>query len=297
MSDKQTLCPKCSTAYKVTVAQLTIAQGMVCCPKCTTSFNALSHLMTEKTSSVTDVKPEAQVENLNQTQNTTTNINISHLAPEFNASPTVFRQNNILNIFDEKVENSNIDLHTYLNNLNYFSTEPINALPTMNWTEHVENKSKRSAFYFVGWGLVNLLLFAVLAFKFFWFNPQYLKNSHIMGTAFNSICHKFNCSNLEEHYTLINTRKIKITAQGKETQFSGELINYHDRSLAMPIMRVDLKHKGVISASYSLTPQEYLIDSLASIQRIPKNSPFKFQFKLPVERKSFDSYSLEIIRP
>ncbi|HJE54435.1 MAG TPA: DUF3426 domain-containing protein, partial [Acinetobacter pseudolwoffii] len=53
MSDKRTHCPTCSTTYKVTVAQLTIAQGMVCCPKCTTSFNALSHLVAEAQNSVT----------------------------------------------------------------------------------------------------------------------------------------------------------------------------------------------------------------------------------------------------
>jgi len=50
-------------------------------------------------------------------------------------------------------------------------------------------------------------------------------------------------------------------------------------------------------ATYNLKPQEYLIESLVKIQRIPQNSPFKFEFVLPVDRKDFDNYSLEIIRP
>ncbi|RZN90722.1 DUF3426 domain-containing protein, partial [Acinetobacter johnsonii] len=48
---------------------------------------------------------------------------------------------------------------------------------------------------------------------------------------------------------------------------------------------------------YQLHANEYLIDSLVGIKRIPKNSPFKFKFSLPVSRKSFNHYSLEIVQP
>src|SRR5690606_20580703 len=186
----------------------------------------------------------------------------------------------------------------YLNNLNYFSTEPIHALPAINWQENTEQEGRRSILQYAGWTVFNILLLSALIFQFFWFNPQYLKNSHVMSTTFHAVCDVFNCSNLEEHYNLINSKKVKITALGKdETRFSGELINYHDRSLATPNLRLDLKDHGVITASYLLSPSEYLIESFAPIERIPSNSPFKFDFKVPVGRNSFDSYSLEIIRP
>ncbi len=45
MPEKHTLCPECKTIYKVSVTQLTVAQGMVCCPRCDTTFNALLHLI------------------------------------------------------------------------------------------------------------------------------------------------------------------------------------------------------------------------------------------------------------
>ncbi len=48
MSEKQTYCPNCFTKYKVSVAQLTVARGMVCCAKCSTNFNALTHLVVDK---------------------------------------------------------------------------------------------------------------------------------------------------------------------------------------------------------------------------------------------------------
>ncbi|WP_216935685.1 MULTISPECIES: DUF3426 domain-containing protein [unclassified Acinetobacter] len=292
MSDKRTHCPTCSTTYKVTVAQLTIAQGMVCCPKCTTSFNALSHLVTEARNSVTTSVSHAQLVS-NEASKTDVQNKSTGYSPD-----QQHNRHSLLQIFDQKVEHSNIDLETYLNNLNYFSTELISALPSMNWEDQAEKQTKHGPMYYIGWSLINLSLFSLLLFQFFWFNPQYIKNSHVMSLAFNSVCEVFNCSNLEKYYTLIQANKVKIKATSKnETEFSGELINFHDRSLALPILRINLEHRGEVVATYNLSSKEYLIESLVNIERIPKNSPFKFKFKLPVDRKSFDRYTLEIIRP
>ena len=119
-----------------------------------------------------------------------------------------------------------------------------------------------------------------------------------MSQAFNHVCEIFSCSNLQEHYNLISTKKVKVKSPEKNlTHFSGELVNYHDRSLALPLLRVNLKEDGLVIATYNLQPQEYLIKNLHGIERIPKNSPFKFDFTLPIDRKNFDNYEFEIIRP
>lgn len=296
MSNKQTHCPTCSTTYKVTVAQLTVAQGMVCCPKCTGTFNALSNLVADQRIKTTPAtKP--QDTQLNATD--PSQINVSN----FSFDPASLQEQceqprKLLDIFEDKVENSNIDLKTYLNNLNYFSTEPIGNFPALNWSEKAETEKKRSVLNYAVWTVLNLTLISTLLFQFFWFNPQYLKKSPVMGAAFNSICEVFNCSKLEEHYNLITTKKVKVRSISKNVvEFSGQLINFHDRSLALPLLRVELKENGTVVSTYTLQHQEYLVNSLSTIQRIPTNSPFKFKFKLPVDRKSFNSYDLEIIRP
>ena len=291
MSEKQTYCPNCFTKYKVSVAQLTVARGMVCCAKCSTNFNALTHLVVEKEpSSSTPSTPPSNLDNKNsQSSEMTAETFMADQQPE----------QHLLDIFDRKVENSNIDLKTYLNNLNYFSTDPIGTYPALNWSEKSEQEKKqRSALSYVLWGAVNLCLVSLLIFQFFWFNPKILNNSPVFSALFNSACQAFNCSVMEQNYHLISTNKVKIKQiSKKETQFTGELINYHSKSLALPIIKVNLKDNGEIISTYSFRSSEYLIDSLTGIQRIPQNSPFKFKFSLPVERKSFDTYSLEIIRP
>ena len=255
MSNKQTFCPTCSTTYKVTVAQLTVAQGMVCCPKCSTSFNALSYLVAARTTNASIATESSIIPN----SSTTSQINIANFNFEDQPPQAQSEQpRTLLDIFEDKVENSNIDLKTYLNNLNYFSTEPIGNFPALNWSDKVDVEKKRSPLNYAMWTVINIALIGTLLFQFFWFNPQYLNNSPVMAAGFNAACEVFNCSKLEEHYNLITIKKVKVRSIAKnEVEFSGQLVNYHDRSLALPILRVKLKENGAVFATHSISHQEY----------------------------------------
>ena len=284
MSDKQTKCPECQTVYKVSVAQLTVAQGMVCCPKCDNTFNALSHLVfafPQNKNSVTSQLHHIQNRSFMQ------------------ATAELAQPQHILDIFQRKVEHSNIDLKTYLNNLNYFSTEPIGNIPAMKLSApDLESEKKHGNGYYLLWGIINLLLIGLLIFQILWFNPKFLNSSPALNSVFTQVCQFFNCSSLEERYSLISANRVKVKRVDRmNTQFTGELINYYDKSLALPNIKVTLKEKQQTLSTYIYSPQEYLVESLSSIQRIPKNSPFKFDILVPISRNSFDTYSLEIIKP
>ncbi|MEB6564217.1 zinc-ribbon and DUF3426 domain-containing protein [Acinetobacter towneri] len=283
MSDKQTKCPECQTVYKVSVAQLTVAQGMVCCPKCSNNFNALSHLVQAHKQEVSSRS------NLQRIQNRSL-IPVTEQIPQ---------EQNILDIFQRKVEHSNIDLKTYLNNLNYFSTEPIGTIPAMNLSiQDIEQEKKHSNGYYLLWGIINTLLIGLLVFQILWFNPKFLNSSPALNAVFTQVCQVFKCQSLEERYSLISINRVRVKRIDRlNTQFTGELINYHDKSLALPNIKVTLKENQRALSTYIYSPQEYLVKSLSSIQRIPKNSPFKFDILVPVARNSFDTYSLEIIKP
>ena len=284
MSDKQTKCPECQTVYKVSVAQLTVAQGMVCCPKCDNTFNALSHLVfafPQNKNSVTSQLHHIQNRSFMQ------------------ATAELAQPQHILDIFQRKVEHSNIDLKTYLNNLNYFSTEPIGNIPAMKLSApDLESEKKHGNGYYLLWGIINLLLIGLLIFQILWFNPKFLNSSPALNSVFTQVCQFFNCSSLEERYSLISANRVKVKRVDRmNTQFTGELINYYDKSLALPNIKVTLKEKQQTLFTYVYSPQEYLVESLSSIQRIPKNSPFKFDILVPMSRNDFDTYTLEIIKP
>lgn len=286
MSEKQTRCPNCSSIYKVTVTQLTVAQGMVCCPKCTAEFNALLHLIQPKVSSPEDKL--AHDANAQQNKSLISdNRNEMHL----------------LDIFNRKIENSNITLRTYLNNLNSFNNEPVTNFPTLNLSSDRNNGTQgssqgRSIQYYAAWSLVNFCLIFVLIFQVLWFNPNYLQRSPLLNAVFINTCNLFNCQTIDQRYTYIEVEQIKVRRLTSETtQFSGVLINHYENGLELPLIKVSLIKDGVVKSSSIQAPSEYLIESLSGITRIPTDSPYKFKFTLNVERNSFDTQKIEVIRP
>jgi predicted Zn finger-like uncharacterized protein len=285
MSEKQTKCPECSSTYKVTVTQLTAAQGLVCCPKCSATFNALTHLKisTAGQESVTSYKNDKFKNNISP------------------STDTDEASTDILSIFDKRVEHSNIDLRTYLNNLNYFSTDPINTFPTLNLAEDIiyENARKNSASYYTLWVFINILLIGILMFQILMFNPKFLNNNNVISHTYNKVCHLFRCAALDAQYDLLEIRKAEINLKVKtSTIIHGTLINKNETSVPLPLLRLTLLDKdGATVYLRSFEPEEYLISSLHEIERIPQNSPFSFVIKAPIHQKHFNHYKIEIIRP
>ena len=288
MSEKQTRCPKCTTVYKVTPSQLSVAQGMVCCPKCVINFNALTNLL--------------ETETIEPIQPTNNRALFSSVEPN---STFAEKHTQILSIFDQKIENSNIDLLTYLNNLNYFNTEPVTALPNLNLSEEnfivlpePTNEKQHGWLYYTLWGLGNISLILIFAFQILWFNPKLMHDSPVLNRMFSSVCTLLTCETVKDQYKFLSFEKVRVKKVAKDqTRFSGVLINRHENSVLIPTIKIVLKEQGETISYITLKPQDYLVDSLKSIQRIPSNSPFKFDFTIPKSKNSFDDYSLEIVQP
>ena len=288
MSEKQTRCPKCTTVYKVTPSQLSVAQGMVCCPKCVINFNALTNLL--------------ETETIEPIQPTNNRALFSSVEPN---STFAEKHTQILSIFDQKIENSNIDLLTYLNNLNYFNTEPVTALPNLNLSEEnfivlpePTNEKQHGWLYYTLWGLGNISLILIFAFQILWFNPKLMHDSPVLNRMFSSVCTLLTCETVKDQYKFLSFEKVRVKKVAKDqTRFSGVLINRHENSVMIPTIKIVLKEQGETISYITLKPQDYLVDSLKSIQRIPSNSPFKFDFTIPKSKNSFDDYSLEIVQP
>ena len=288
MSEKQTRCPKCTTVYKVTPSQLSVAQGMVCCPKCVINFNALTNLL--------------ETETIEPIQPTNNRALFSSVEPN---STFAEKHTQILSIFDQKIENSNIDLLTYLNNLNYFNTEPVTALPNLNLSEEnfivlpePTNEKQHGWLYYTLWGLGNISLILIFAFQILWFNPKLMHDSPVLNRMFSSVCTLLTCETVKDQYKFLSFEKVRVKKVAKDqTRFSGVLINRHENIVLIPTIKIVLKEQGETISYITLKPQDYLVDSLKSIQRIPSNSPFKFEFTIPKSKNSFDDYSLEIVQP
>ena len=284
MTEKQTICPNCASTYKVTVTQLTVAQGMVCCPKCNHNFNALLHLQQVS-------PPEIDLYDLSLVGEAEYPLTIDHLNEE-----------SIFDIFKRKAENSNIDLKTYLNNLNYFNNEPVNNIPSLNLSLGLNNQNKndlnpRSKLYYVVWSLINIALLSVLLFQIVWFNPKLIDQHPLISSVFTKTCSLLRCETIDQRYKKVIISDVQIKSERVRTQFTGQINNRYSKSLELPIIKLQLKAKGIVVQTYMITSHEYLIDSLQGIKRIPQNSPYPFKFMIELPRNSFDQYELMIIHP
>lgn len=287
MNKKQTQCPECTTIYKVSVEQLTIAQGMVCCPKCFSSFNALLHL----------VEISAQ-------QETVSNAHASLVQPEVQqpaSQPSVVRrysQHHLLDIFDRKIEHSNIDLYTYLNNLNYFSSEPIHQFPALKLSEKERCSTPKPGLgYYVMWSAINLSLMGFLAFQILWFNPKIVAHYPALKQGFSYACSMINCQSLEQRYEKVTIEHLHLNAKGLyATEFSGALNNTDLKSIPLPRLLVTTQTE-VGKVKYIFHPDDYLEEKYQGIERLPADTPFKFSFEVPVAKKHLQEPHLEIIQP
>jgi predicted Zn finger-like uncharacterized protein len=277
MTDKQTQCPQCASIYQISVAQLTVAQGMVCCPKCSHSFNALLHLI-----SITTPKQSLPIQSSNV------------------FSETITTAHDLLGIFDQKVEHSNIDLETYLNNLTYFNTDPIVKLPALNLSQQdtlSQDHISRTTYY-ITWSSITLVLISIVIFQLIILNPIFLNNHPTLHTIFTKVCDFADCSNLDKQYTLIKLKNMSLqSVHSNKLVLGGELINTGDENLKVPLLLLTLSknEQPVFRRIYS--PEEYLASKANNPQNIPPNSPFKFTITLPLARKDFNHYKLQIIRP
>lgn len=105
MTDKQTICPNCKTTYKVSVPQLTVAQGMVSCPKCNTDFNALLNL-SQNGQLITSVKSKQNAEPV------PVNVQTSESVLEQNNTDDLDQQHNTTHTTASTTENTTLDLTT-----------------------------------------------------------------------------------------------------------------------------------------------------------------------------------------
>ena len=291
MSDKQTRCPNCLTLYKVSVMQLTIAEGMVCCPKCSTEFNALLNLV--QTSTDPDQNTSATTTDAPVSFNQVATSDLS----QFNIG-----HETITEFFNRKIQNSNIDLRTYLNTLKFVEDSTVNVFPSLHLATHHHHQPhqhiQKTRLYYVMWTLINIALVSILSFQILWFNPNLLDRYPILNSIFTQTCSVLRCETIDQRYKQIQIKNLQVKALNpQETEFSGQLLNQFSKSLELPLIKVTVYKDNTKIKTFIVSAQDYLVNSLSGIKRIPQNSPYAFKFELPIQKNSIDSWELEIIHP
>lgn len=292
MSNKQTRCPDCFSIYKVTVPQLTVAQGLVCCPKCSTQFNAFAFLSEHKE------VPQAQSQ--------------IELLPQRSFLQLAFQPNtdglqtesshDVMTIFELKVKHSNLNLRQYLNHLDYLQHAPVHYFPGLNLSSNSPYAIDHSGhtqplYYYMIWGLINFSLAVCLILQLLWLNPDVVDRYPSLKQGLNQSCIVLSCQTIEQRYEQMEILNLNIIPRNSnQTQFTGELVNHYDSSLKLPILKISYeKNNQPYSKIY--TANEYLVRRFNGISRIPRKLPYEFEFTLPEAYHTSIIYQIEILHP
>lgn len=292
MSNKQTRCPECFSIYKVTVPQLTVAQGKVCCPKCLTQFNAFAFLSEHAEVSLT----QSQIELL--PQRSFHQLSFQSTAKALNTQAA----HDVMSIFELKVQHSNLNLRQYLNHLDYLQHTPLHYFPGLNLSSNSPYAIDQSGhthplYYYMIWGLINFSLVVILILQLLWLNPDVVDRHPSLKQGLNQSCLVLKCQTIAQRYEQMEILNLNIM-QGhlNQTKFIGAIVSHYDTSLKLPILKVSYE-KNNKHYSKIYTAKEYLVSRLNGISRIPHELPYEFEFTLPEPYHTSVIYQIEILHP
>ena len=97
---------------------------------------------------------------------------------------------------------------------------------------------------------------------------------------------KYYTATNQQNFINLSIEKLKVRKiDANHTQFSGILLNQNDKSIELPNLKLIFATEPDKTEEIILTPQQYLVENLRGIQRIPSNTPFRFQFELNKSKK------------
>ncbi|AOA57989.1 DUF3426 domain-containing protein [Acinetobacter larvae] len=285
MPDKQTQCPACHRIYRVSIAQLAVAQGEVCCPKCQQQFNALQSLIELQSHEPADIVQD----NLIMAQHSKYFLPASSL-----------EQQQILNSFYHKSKDANLSLKNYLNTTNHYNAAPasyfLNLHLATSSPKFTPYRHRRSGIFYLFWALVHLSLVSILLFQLLWFNPRLLEKSVVLNQLFVLTCAKFQCDLSDKRYQQISIIDFKADHDDAQLNFKGLLLNQYDKSLKLPLLQLTIRDNQA-EESMIIRPNVYLNDHTTDMDRIPSNQPYQFQFKIQHPYRETQRYTLKILPP
>lgn len=171
-------CPSCATVYQLSLMELNITQGMVRCAHCHHIFDAYSCFIEDPeyhppsiSSYITEMLIAHQHNTGDQLKYTNTN--------QHSNNPFIRHVNQLMS---QSVDGSQLNLYTYLNYLDTLS--PIHSIEAQQddiaskiakkhnstTTFTVHKSKKKSVLYYLGWGLIHILLISLLLYQIIFFH-------------------------------------------------------------------------------------------------------------------------------
>lgn len=150
-------------------------------------------------------------------------------------------------------------------------------------------------FYFIGWGLMSLLMLGLLIGQYIYFNFEHLAMESKTSAYISTLCHITGCQIPYMNENELHIKKVKLVANNRlgKTTFQAQLSNSASLSQPFPALRLSLKRDGKTVASQIIQPRQYLPDNLKTLTRLATKTPYPVEFTIKTRRADIQSFSLE----
>ncbi|WP_410209234.1 DUF3426 domain-containing protein [Aquirhabdus sp.] len=153
---------------------------------------------------------------------------------------------------------------------------------------------------FFGSAILSLLLLALLAAQYIYFNFDRLAADPKYYPTMHQVCASIGCD-----VPLVDVSKIKMSqvlarhfpdSPKEATRFTAQMTNNADESQPYPALQLLVLKDGKIQSGRILKPSEYLPNGYTALAKLPAHTPTTVQFVLKIPRENIAVFALDPIR-
>ena len=279
MTPPSVTCPHCQTSFRITNAQLTVADGSVRCGSCLQVFNAMDQLERASKESVNaenpTVNPEEQTASQTSEKPVIEQQSITQLygqAPEPDKAPDSTMQTKIVPAPLEYNDHQQQTIETLIQELDEHETEE-----TVSIQQHRRNR--------VGWIVVALILSLLLVGQFTWFNRQTLSLDPALRGFYTNFCQLLPCAlpPLVDIGAIRSTELMVRSHPDQQNALQVDAVIINEASHTQPFPNLQLTFtdiNGNVIAHRIFTPTEYLAGELAGALEMPRAQPVRLELEI-----------------
>ncbi len=264
-----THCPHCDTYFRISSAQIKLANGNVRCGRCFGTFNAVNRLADEPPAP-TDSKPIKKPGRISGNADTAKNSIKTRVAKT---------------IVDPRQDSQKEAIQSH----------PQKIIETFQWPASLQSKGTRLL-----WTLLSLPLLVLLGLQYVYYNLNQLSQNSQYRPALTSLCSLAGCElplfKSPQQIKLVH-RDIRAHSKKKNILVvKATITNQADITQAFPVMQLSMQDiTGHTITGRRFLPSEYLVDSINIDTGIAAKQSYQIQLKLIDPGKDAVGFDFEFL--
>ena len=154
---------------------------------------------------------------------------------------------------------------------------------------------KSNPAYFMGWGLMSLLMVGLLVAQYLYFNFETMAMNPKTSGYMTKMCAIVGCQIPYMDANEIQIKNIRLVSNKRSTQttFRAKITNTAKLSQPFPALQLTLQENGKTVASQIIQPRQYLPNELKTLARLASKNLYPIEFTINTKRTDIDGFELK----